>query len=133
MRHSGSDSQVLAVLQTNIFDISSQEVLGVLYTLSDTNYLLNGLLAAKDPLSVKTAILSKNGIILQATDSSLDLVSIHKTVSKEQFCDVFLRDDICPLISYYAPFKSRSSSLWREFRFILHWEHRNVGIYPLST
>lgn len=96
LRHSGSDSQVLAVLQTNIFDISSQEVLGVLYTLSDTNYLLNGLLAAKDPLSVKTAILSKNGIILQATDSSLDLVSIHKTVSKEQFCDVFLRDDICP-------------------------------------
>ncbi|MBQ8498918.1 SpoIIE family protein phosphatase [Chlamydia sp.] len=96
LRHSGTNSQVLSVLQINIFDISSQEVLGVLYTLSDTEYLLEGVLAAKDPLSIKTAILSKNGIILQATDASLKLVSIHKKVSKEQFCDVFLREDLCP-------------------------------------
>lgn len=96
LRHSDGDSPLLSVLQTPIFDISSQEVLGVLYTLSDTDYLLDGLLAAKDPLSMKTAILSKNGIILQATDASLNLVSTHKEVAQDQFCDVFLREDFCP-------------------------------------
>ncbi|AAF39673.1 HAMP domain-containing protein [Chlamydia muridarum str. Nigg] len=96
LRHSDGTSPVLSVLQTNIFDISSQEVLGILYTLSDTDYLLDGLLASKNPRAIKTAILSKNGIILQATDSTLNLISIYKEVSQEQFCDVFLRKDFCP-------------------------------------
>ncbi|SPN73907.1 Phosphoserine phosphatase rsbU,stage II sporulation protein E,Stage II sporulation protein E (SpoIIE) [Chlamydia serpentis] len=98
LKQSAKNHEIFSVMQANLFDRKTQELQGVLYTTFSAENLLKDLLINKqDYLTVKTAILSKHGVILKASDPALYLHTVYPDVTKEEFCQVFLNDDPCPI------------------------------------
>ncbi|WP_348663383.1 SpoIIE family protein phosphatase [Chlamydia vaughanii] len=96
-KQSAENHDVFSVMQANIFDSDTHEILGVLYTTHNIEEFLKNLLVNTQPFfTVKTAILSKDGIILKSSDPALDLRAIYPNVTKKQFCDIFINVDDCP-------------------------------------
>ncbi|BAA99001.1 SpoIIE family protein phosphatase [Chlamydia pneumoniae] len=104
LKQSPKNQEVFSVMQANVFDAKTQELQGILYTTFSAESLLKDLLINKQSyLTVKTAILSKYGVILKASDPALHLHTVYPDMTKEKFCQVFLNDDPCPIDSELGP------------------------------
>ncbi|AAP05703.1 PP2C family protein-serine/threonine phosphatase [Chlamydia caviae] len=96
-KQSSDKHEVFSVMQVNIFDNDTHELLGILYTTHNIEKFLKDILINTQAyFTVKTAILSKDGVILKASDPDLDLRAIYPHVTEKQFCDTFLDIDSCP-------------------------------------
>ncbi|SYX09423.1 Phosphoserine phosphatase rsbU,stage II sporulation protein E,Stage II sporulation protein E (SpoIIE) [Chlamydia poikilotherma] len=96
-KQSSDGHEVFSIMQANIFDNDTHELLGILYTTHNVEKFLEDILVNTQAyFTIKTAILSKDGIILKASDPDLDLRSIHDNVTEKQFCDTFLDESTCP-------------------------------------
>ncbi|ANH78594.1 SpoIIE family protein phosphatase [Candidatus Chlamydia sanziniae] len=96
LKQSSINHEVFSIMQANLFDPITQELQGVLYTTFNAEDLLKDLLVnQQDYLTVKTAVLSKYGVVLKASDPALNLQTIDSKMTKKEFCQVFL-EDTCP-------------------------------------
>lgn len=141
LRQSVKSHEMFSVTQSHIFDSQSHEILGLLYTTFNTEQLLNSLLIpSKDYLSIKTAILSHDGIILKASDPSL---SLHPTspITEDAICEIFLQDAECPRgllgsIIKLSPLPSHPGSYSFTIKNREAWGHLtpipNMNLYVLS-
>ncbi|QVE49485.1 PP2C family protein-serine/threonine phosphatase [Chlamydia crocodili] len=96
-KQSSDSHEVFSIMQVNIFDNDTHELLGILYTTHNVEKFLEDILVNTQAyFTIKTAILSKDGIILKASDPDLDLRSIYPNITEKQFCDTFLDESTCP-------------------------------------
>ncbi|QXE26696.1 PP2C family protein-serine/threonine phosphatase [Chlamydia buteonis] len=96
-KQSADNHEVFSVMQANIFDNETHELLGILYTTHNIEKFLKDILVNTQAyFNVKTALLSKDGIILKASDPALDLRAIYSNLTEKQFCDTFLDESTCP-------------------------------------
>ncbi|AHK63598.1 PP2C family protein-serine/threonine phosphatase [Chlamydia avium] len=97
LKQSAKNHEVYSVMQSNIFDTNTNEISGVLYTTYNVEDFLKNILINTQPLfTVKTAIVSKNGVILKSSDPELNLHTIYPDTTPEQFCDIFINKESCP-------------------------------------
>ncbi|BAE80822.1 sigma regulatory RsbW antagonist [Chlamydia felis Fe/C-56] len=96
-KQSAENHEVYSVMQANIFDTDTHKLLGMLYTTHNAEKFLEDILVNTQAyFTVKTALLSKDGIILKASDPDLDLRAIYPHITEMQFCDTFLDESTCP-------------------------------------
>ncbi|WP_201456441.1 PP2C family protein-serine/threonine phosphatase [Chlamydia sp. 17-3921] len=103
-KRSSTKNEVFSVMQSNLFNPRTQDLEGIVYTTFNAHDLLKNLLINQQAyLTVKTAVISKNGVILKASDPALNLRTTHSNISKQEFCKIFLNEDTCPEDLYLEP------------------------------
>ncbi|ANG66028.1 SpoIIE family protein phosphatase [Chlamydia gallinacea] len=96
-KQSTENHEVFSVMQANIVDTNTNEISGILYTTHNIEDFLKNVLISTQPLfTVKTAIVSKNGVILKSSDPELHLRTLHPGITRKQFCNIFINKDTCP-------------------------------------
>ena len=99
-----TSDEMFTVMQLNLFDPKTQDLQGIIYTTFNAKDLLkNFMINQQDYLTIKTAILSKHGVILKAADPALNLRRISPNISQEEFCQGFLNHDLCTKTLYLEP------------------------------
>lgn len=108
LKKSAATQDIFSVMQMNIFNLENNVIQGILYTTYNIEHLLKNFLEShQNYLTVKTALVSKDGIILKASDPELQLQSLHHA-TKPQYCQIFLEPQTCPAETYppqYISFK----------------------------
>ncbi|EPP34757.1 HAMP domain protein [Chlamydia ibidis] len=96
LKQSRDNHQIYSVMQANIFDSDTHQILGMLYTTYNIeNFLKDLLINTQSYLTIKTAIVSPNGVILKAADPELYLHSIYPNTKQGSVCDIFLNEKPC--------------------------------------